>query len=384
MKVLHLTTHLNVGGITAYLLKLIEPLRKHEIQMEVASSGGECEPLFQENNVKLLKLGILTKNELDPKIYFAIPRLIRFIREGKIELMHAHTRVTQVMAHWTSLATGIPFVSTCHGFYKRRLGRRILPAWGKQVIAISPPVAEDLIRTFRVRPEQIRLILNAVDVDALARACEAYDPARVKGEYGFAPSDPVVGVIARLVADKGHPYLIRAFQILKNEFPAARLLIVGEGRQRGFLENLIKENSLQNQVLFTGNIVDIAKPLSAMDVFVLPATWREGFGLSLIEAMACRKPVIATNIWSLNTMIENGVNGIMVEPKQVEPLADSMADLLRNPAKRRQIGQTAKQMVEQKFSIDRMAEELTQFYRACLGKSGKKPGKNLTRRGTPL
>ena len=93
-----------------------------------------------------------------------------------------------------------------------------------------------------------------------------------------------------------------------------------------------------------------------------PAIWREGFGLSIVEAMACRKPVIVSNIWSLNTLIENNVTGILIEPKQVEVLAEALASLLHDKARRRLIGERGRKMVEDYFSIERMASEIAEVY----------------------
>ena len=144
MKILHLTTHLNRGGISNYIFTAGALLISKGHEVFVASSGGEMEKEFIEKGFRLLVLPIRTKSELSPKIYFALPPLLRFLKENQIQVMHAHTRVTQVMAFWLSKISGIPFISTCHGFYKRRLGRRLLPAWGEQIVAISDPVAENL------------------------------------------------------------------------------------------------------------------------------------------------------------------------------------------------------------------------------------------------
>ena len=363
MKVLHLTTHLNMGGITVYLLRLVRPLKDLGIEMSVISSGGELTSTFNKHGAETYEFPIRTKNELHPKVYAAVPRVARLVRENKISLIHAHTRITQVLAYWAGKLAGVPVATTCHGFYKRRLGRRILPAWGDRAIAISPPVEDSLIDDFKINADKIRLIYNAVDVVDLDTACRNHDPGKAKESFGFGASDPVIGVVARLVQDKGHEFLIHAVPLLLKEFPALRLLIVGEGKYRSLLEKMAAKAGIGPAVLFTGNLIDISRPLAAMDVFILPATWREGFGLSIVEAMACRKPVIATNIWSLNTLIRNRVNGVMVEPKEVEGLAAAIGELLRDPVLRGKIGTEAQKMVAERFSIQRMAQEMAELYR---------------------
>ncbi|MBI3306759.1 MAG: glycosyltransferase family 4 protein [Candidatus Omnitrophica bacterium] len=362
MNVLHLTTHINIGGITTYIVRLAEPLRRLGINLSVLSSGGGCTAAFQEKGVPVYELPIRTKSELHPKLYFAIPKIIRLIREQKIDLIHAHTRITQVQAFWISCFTGIPVVTTCHGFYKRRLGRRVLPAWGDCVIAISDGVADHLREDFGIPQEKIRIIYNAVDIEYLEEASARFRPEEIKSSYGFGRYDLVVGVVARLVADKGHEYLIHAIASLVDKIPNIRLLIVGDGRERLHLEQIVAQLGIKDSVVFTGNVDDITHPLAAVDVFALPAIWREGFGLSIVEAMACGIPVIVTNIWSLNTLIQNGITGMLVAPKSSDALADAIQTLLGNQELRQNMVKQARIMVKKLFTLQRMAEEMAEVY----------------------
>ncbi len=366
MRVLHLTTHVNIGGITTYIERLITPLKSIGIETFVLSSGGERSDAMRQKGAVTFELPFRTKNELHPKLWRALPALLRIIRENKIDILHAHTRITQVLAVVAGKYTGIPVVTTCHGFYKKRLGRRLFPAWGDCAIGISQSVSEQLARDFHVPSDKVKTIYNAVDLDDLDTAYQKHDPAKVRTEYGLRLEDRVVGIVARLVEDKGHEYLIRAVPLLQKEFPLIKIFVVGDGRYRTELEQQVTEMGLKSQVLFCGNVGDITKALSVIDVFALPATWREGFGLSIIEAMACYKPTIVTNIWSLNMLIQDGVTGLMVEPKKIEPLAEAIASLLRNPEKTRAMALRARTMVEELFSISRMAKEIQDLYQSLV------------------
>lgn len=366
MRVLHLTTHLNTGGITTYILKLVPYLKKSGVETFVLSSGGAIAPRFEEKGGTVLELPIKTKSELSPKIYFQIPALIKILRENKIDLMHAHTRVTQVMAAIAGMITGVPYVTTSHGYYKRRLGRRLLPGWGLRTIAISQGVADHLIKDFELPEDRVDVVNNGVDFAELEKFHALYPGSEAKRTYGFAPEDPVVGIVARIVEDKGHEYLLRAAELLKSDLPTLRILIVGEGRHMPYLKNLAKELGIENRVIFTGNVEDIGRPLSAMDIFALPAIWREGFGLSIVEAMAFRKPVIVSNIWALNSLIDNNVTGILLEPKQARPLADAILHLLRSPKEAERIANTGHQMAKSSFTISRMSDEIKQVYEKVL------------------
>ncbi len=362
MKILHLTTHLNRGGVSNYIHSLGEPFRKKGHELYVVSSGGEMEEEFREAGFQVKVLPIRTKSELSPKIYFALPDLIRWIKEENIDLLHAHTRVTQVMATWVQWMTGVPFLTTAHGFYKRRLGRFLLPAWGERVIGISDPVGNHLRDIFHVPSEKIRIIYNGIDLRGFVSRFWEHHPSQVREEYKISEHAVVVGTTARLVQDKGHEFLIRALKTLETEIPHLNLLIVGEGRYRKHLEELTDELKLRHRIRFTGNLKDVSKPLAAMDIFILPATWREGFGLSIAEAMACQKPVIVTNIWALNTLIQNRVNGILVEPRNVEDLAGAIRLLVKDKALREGIGESGRRTAESRFSLDRVIDELESVY----------------------
>jgi glycosyltransferase involved in cell wall biosynthesis len=362
IRVLHLTTHLNTGGITSYIEKLIKPLKEIGVDVHVATSQGEYVESFTKEGCPVYCLPIRTKSELHPKIYFAIPKLLKIIRENQIDIIHAHTRITQVMGEWIKFISKKPLITTSHGFYKRRLGRRLFPAWGDRVIAISDGVGNALLQDFNVPKDKLLVISNAVNFESTNAAYSLHDSGKVRELYGFHREDPVIGIVARLVEDKGHEYLLRAVAELKLEFPNIKLLIVGDGRSKHSLEKIADELGIKDHVIFTGNVKDVTYPLSAMDIFVLPATWREGFGLSIIEAMACKKPIIVTNIWALNTLIQDGITGIMVNPKETEPIVQAIRRYLKDPIYRFQIAENGQKMVEQRFSIFRMAREIADLY----------------------
>ncbi|OGW77957.1 MAG: hypothetical protein A2Z83_05100 [Omnitrophica bacterium GWA2_52_8] len=364
MKVLHITTHLNAGGITNYILRLANPLRARGIEIEVLSSGGDLSDAFRAHVVPVHELPIRTKNILHPKLYQALPELRRLIKERGIDVIHAHTRIAQAMAFFIQFLHRIPVVTTCHGFYKLRLGRRLFPAWGDAAVAISQPVQEHLLNDFHLKPDKIRLIHNAVDLEEIDGIFKSLNPAHEKKQFGFEAGDFVVGIVARLVQDKGLDYLIDAVYALRQRHSGIRLLIVGDGNYREACFARVKKLGLDGVTTFSGNLLnaDVIRALCAIDVFVLPATWREGFGLSIVEAMACKKPVIVTNIWSLNSLIQDHQTGILIEPKAVAPLAAAIDELMCDSILRASLGNQGRIMVEKFFSMPRMADELADTY----------------------
>ncbi|MEI8344952.1 MAG: glycosyltransferase, partial [Candidatus Omnitrophota bacterium] len=203
VKILHLTTHLNIGGITRYIEMVGNRFIRMGYNVSVLSSGGQVESLLEQKGIRCHRLGIRTKSELSPKLWWNLPAAVRLVKNEKFNLIHAHTRVAQVFASVISQVTGIPVVSTAHGFYRPKLGRRLFPMWGCRVIAISPLVAEELHSKHRVSKSRIRLIENAVDIEELETLLLEADPARIRTELGIEADAYVICCISRLVKDKG-------------------------------------------------------------------------------------------------------------------------------------------------------------------------------------
>ena len=147
---MQITTHLNIGGISNYVLSLSKALKDSGVEVVLASSGGELESEFRNLGTSNNNIEIMTKSEFSPKIFISIPSIVRLIRKKRIDVIHAHTRVSQVAAWMASFATGVPFVSTCHGYFKKR-ARGVMDTWGRKVIAISAAVKKHLIDDLGVK-----------------------------------------------------------------------------------------------------------------------------------------------------------------------------------------------------------------------------------------
>jgi len=366
MKILHLCTHINTGGITQYIYTLSQQMIKRENEVHIFSSGGEFEERFREMGAFPHTFSIRTKSELSPKVYLAIPRVIRFIKKNKIDILHAHTRVTQVLSFYVSLLTGIPYVTTCHGFFKRRLGRRLLPAWGNRVIAISDPVQMDLEETFKEKPEKIRVIYNGVDIEALENCAKSVNLTKVKEDFQLSDGKPIIGIVSRIIQAKGFDYLARALKILISKYPKIKLMIVGKGDYEERLKKLILELEIQSHVIFLGTQRNVVACYAAMDIFVLPSIWREGFGLVVSEAMALRKPIVVSNTGALNRLINDGSSGLLAKPRNVKDLAEKLDYLICHPDEAKQMGQNAYQHAKNNFSVEQMAIGIQKVYEECL------------------
>ncbi len=360
MNILHLTTHVNLGGITSYIGTLSKAMAKSGHQSSVVSSGGSATVHLTRSGVSCYEYSIRTKSELNPKLYWALPQIARLVKEEHYDILHAHSRVTQVLAYFVSKLTGVPYVSTAHGFYTPRIGRRLFPAWGERVVAISTLVSEELSNAHRVKHERIRMIHNAVDLDVFLKRFGQQDRAFLRNRYGIPKDAIVLGTLSRLVRDKGHEFLLKAAKKLLPEFPNLYILMVGDGREKENLERLIRAWGPHAKII--PGVQDTTAVFSVMDIFVHPATYREGFGLSIAEAMIAGLPVVATDIPAINTLLSDGLNGRVVKPKDADALASAIRDLIKDPAKARSLAEKGRETALSICQPERMAREIEQVY----------------------
>lgn len=359
MHILMLTTHLNTGGITSYLWTLSRELVREGHRVSVLSSGGDRKEEFVDGGIDVWEFPVKTKSELNPRIYLSLQPAVRMMRAHGVHILHAHSRVTQVMAVLLSAMTGRPYLSTCHGFFKVRLSRKLFPCWGQKVIAISPAVHDHLVHDFGVDEQKVAVIPNGIDMEQFFPT-DAAQKNELRRRENIAGA-PVIGIVARLSDVKGHHVLLSAMPKVRAAFPDVRLLIVGEGKCEEALKAQTRQLELVNTVLFFPIVNQPQKFLSMFDVFVMPSL-QEGLGLSVMEAQASGLPVVASRVGGIPSLIREDETGILVDSNDPDRLADALIDLLRNPSKAAAIGRAARAFVERKFSSKQMAEQTLNIY----------------------
>ncbi len=366
MNILHITTHLNFGGISSYIKWLGYGLNKRGHKVWVASSGGKLVQNFENNRISHIKININTKCEFNPKLVIALIKLLKIIKENHIQIIHSHTRCAQMLSFWIYKLTGLPFITTCHGFHKLRISRKLLPCWGEKVIAISTAVKEYLVNQMKVPPTKIQLIHNGIDLEYFQDRNLNLLQQEAKKKYNI--NGRVIGTICRLSSVKATEDLIVAASRLRNDFSDIKVLIIGEGKQLLKLKELVDKLELREMIVFGGALEDVRIPLSIMDVFILTST-QEGLGLSLMEAMACGVPSVACNIGGVNNLVKQDLSGLLISPNSPDQIVLSVGKILNDSKFREFIVNEAKKIIKEKFDLEIMVEKVEKVYNQVINKS---------------
>jgi L-malate glycosyltransferase len=190
---------------------------------------------------------------------------------------------------------------------------------------------------------------------------EAAPAGRLHEEFWLPHEAPIVGNVAALVAHKGQRHLIEAAALVVRQVPDARFVIAGEGELRPALERQVKDHQLEKHIFLAGFRPDVLSLHKSFDIFVLSST-TEGLGTSLLDAMACGKPVVATAAGGIPEVVEDGVTGVLVPPKDHQALADAIVMLLNDAAMRKRLGSAGLARVRERFSADRMLQDTLGVY----------------------
>lgn len=349
------------GGAQEHLFNLMSRLDPSRFDASVVSlSNGSAVR-------KLQRAGFPVTVIDEPDDALAVGILTAHLADVRPDVVHNHMYRAEVVGTKAAIALGEaghrrPFVvSTVHSSRvrpeaEREELRRLTPEMD-HLIVVSRAIEAKVTHEGRTG-SPVSLIYNGVDL-------ERYDHQEpcctLRDEYGMEPGSQLVGVVARLEPEKGHPTLLEAWPQVLRRAPNAYLLVIGEGSQCEPLQRLAAELRIAHRVVFTGRRDDVPAVTAALDVAVLPS-YREAQGLSILEAMALSRPVVASNVGGIPEVIEDGVSGLLVEPHDAEGLAEAISRLLLDHQLADMIGRAGHDVVRAKFCLDHMVAEVSAIY----------------------
>ncbi|HET6379808.1 MAG TPA: glycosyltransferase family 4 protein [candidate division Zixibacteria bacterium] len=321
---------------------------------------------------RIRRLGLDVDVLEEPDDEAAVRALAGYLRREEIDLVHAHMYRAEVVGTRAALAAGTPVVmATVHS-------SRVRPPEDVAALAALTPAMDRLIVpseaiAAKVRAEgrggaRFAVIPNGID---LARFSVPVEGCGLHREFGVPKSDVVVGVVARLEPEKGHRHLIEAWPSVVERAPGTWLVIVGDGSLEGELRARAAAlpAPARDRVRFAGRHDDISALTAELDVAVLPSL-REAQGISLLEAMARRVPVVASAVGGIPEVVTDGVDGLLVPPSDPAALADAIVRLALSPALRARIGEAGYRTVAERFSIDAQVRRIQELYDEELDRAG--------------
>ncbi|NOZ94711.1 MAG: glycosyltransferase family 4 protein [Acidobacteria bacterium] len=229
-------------------------------------------------------------------------------------------------------------------------------------IAISRAVEQELLGA-GIPPERIRIVHSGVEPPVVPPESRR----ELREALDIPQEAPVLGVVAALTDHKGHRYLLDAMPRVLGAFPNAVLLLAGDGELREELETQTAELGLAGAVRFLGYRNDVPRILGALDLFIMPSRL-EGLGTSVVDAMLAGVPVVATSAGGLPELIENGVTGLLAEPRSPESLAARILEVMGNTGLRQRIAERALQVARERFTADAMVEGTLRAYGRLLNR----------------
>lgn len=352
--VLELSQELSLMGLKLYVGVFRNRQNPHT---EVADRAGE--------------FGLITEvfpcnGRFDPR---TVLQIRKFIKGKSIDLIHCHGYKANFYGLMAAAFTRSPLITTCHNWigtgFKMKLYERldkIILRRFKVIIAVSDGIKSEILDS-RIPKSKISVINNGIDMSRFTGVRNI----NLRGEFKIDPSCKVVGTIGRLSKEKGHSYLLQAAKEVLKRFPDTVFWIVGDGTLKEKLKDQTKAIGLEDKVVFTGFRRDIPEILSSMDVFVLPSLM-EGLPMVLLEAMAARKPVIATEVGEIPKILEQGKLAVLVKPKDVRGLAEAIVSVLEAENKINGITQNSYNKVKDNYSSEKMADKYFEVYQEILWK----------------
>jgi glycosyltransferase involved in cell wall biosynthesis len=357
-----------LGGGQRNLLDLALHLDRTRFDVTVCSAaGGPMEDLLEEHGIRFQALPL--KKKLSRRLIGLIRAFLD--REG-FHLLHTHGGVAGFLGRWAA-RRGPVCVHTLHGIhylnYRNPFLRevsiwqeRFLSRTTSAVICVSE-ADKALAAGNRLAPPSIlHVIKNGIDFDSVRRSADTEEgKACLKGDLGIDPDSPILGTVARLHHQKGIPDLLKAMALVVREFPAARLVIVGDGPEEAGIRRMVRDLGLDRAVFLLGERRDARRLLNLFDVFILSSLW-EGLPYVLLEAAALSKPVISTAAVGVAEVIKDGDSGLLVPVSCPSLLAEGAARLLRDRALAERLGRNLYASASAPFSLDRMIGETRDLY----------------------
>ena len=368
VRILQVVGGLDVGGVQRSVALLAVGLQQAGHEVTVVNLAGRdvfAEPL-EAAGVPVVHLGLRPSARGLPATARGLARLWRILLTGRWDVVQTHLFKTAVVTTPVARLTRARVVGTVHGLDPSGLQRRLagLPArLQHRVVAVSTPLADDVARVTTIPRRLLEVVPDGVDDPG-----RAFEPAAARAAAGLPADGVLVGCVGRLWERKGQRELVAAWREVVTGRPDARLVLVGDGPLRAELETAAASPDLHGTVLLTGSRDDVGTILDGLDVAVIPSH-HEGFSLVTVEAMLHGLPVVATAAGGPRELVDDGVTGLLVPPRDVAALAEALLRLVGDPGLRTSFGAAGLAKALDRYTVAAMVRGHVELFERLLGRS---------------
>jgi len=358
MNILHIVNSLDCGGLENFTIELSKELMRTGDKAFICclDQMGNLAPNAIDSGISVTDFQI--KNGLDLQ---CIWKLRKYMIANRIDVVHTHNKKPLIYGTIAAkLANVSRIIHTRHGQAADAVPWYIWKLNSK-VVTISEDAKACLVSTNNIAEADVAVIDNGIPLDKFdSISVEASQ--ELKNEIGLLAKSQVVGIVARLAIEKDHRTLIHAFAEVLRINENAVLVIVGDGPLSKELQELTQELKVEKSVYFLGFRQNIAELISIFDIFVLSST-SEGMSLTLLEAMASKKPIVATNVGGNPEVVQDGLTGFIVPPKDPLLMAKAITSLLGNGDLASKFSLNGYERIKNKYSLVSMTEKYKRLYK---------------------
>jgi glycosyltransferase involved in cell wall biosynthesis/serine acetyltransferase len=367
LRILHMVNSLDMGGSEHQMVEVArrQKLKGYRVTVACLSARGPLLEILQQAGITVAEFNP-RGGFLRPRGLYQLLRLTRLLRHERLDVFQAHELYSTLLGTPAAWLARVPVIlsarrNLAHWWWYTPRRRKVL-RWVHErstfVIANSQAVCDDLIEEDRVNPNLVRVVRNAVDVQKFANV----QPDRETLFPKLSPEDMLIVAVANMNTEsKGYTDLIHAASEVCRHFPQARFLLVGDGRERSKLEGMARGANLSENILFLGKRTDVPRILPCGDLFV-SSSWSEGLPNSVLEAMAAGLPVVATRVGGTPEVIEDGLSGVLVAPRDSSALANGILRVLRDKDFAQALARGGRERVKTAFGFDRLLTDLDRVY----------------------
>jgi glycosyltransferase involved in cell wall biosynthesis len=363
IKILHLIKSLGRGGAE---MLLPETLRVHDRE-RFSFAYAYCVPHKDQLVPMLTEQGAEVRcfpatNPL--KLFAQTPAIARYARDWGADLIHCHLPLAGVVGRWAGRWAGIPVVYTEHNKQERYhpLTRRLnLATMGgnARVLAVSDNVLESLREHWSGPAERSQLLLNGVNTRRFDPG--QYDPVEARRSLGLPVEAPIIGTVCVFRTQKRLPEWLALARRVKDTYPAAHFVLVGDGPEEDAVRARAAELDLTDCLHLPGRLEEVRPWLAALDVYLMSSEF-EGLPIAMLEAMSMGLPVVATRAGGIGEVVREGQEGFLSSVAEWERLEKPLLRLVGDAPLREELGAAARRRVVESFSIERMARSLEEVY----------------------